>query len=182
MSTSPYSWVPNALTGARVALAFPVALLALQHRWELVFWLFVLALATDFIDGYAAIRLHARTRLGELLDPVADFTLAACGVLVIIISGDLPFVLGAVMLTPALAVGYVNFCTPKASNIHRLHHFFSVPYLFVVWVGVAWYFATQAYGWAWWYVALTILLLLLAALPKRHRLRAWFTWAAARKK
>jgi cardiolipin synthase len=177
-SRSPFYWLPNAFTGLRLVLTVPILWAALADHWLLAFWLLVIALLTDFLDGYAAVKLRAHTHFGEQLDPVADFALAASGMLALIIAGDFPVWAGGIMLVPALAVGYINFFTPKQSGLHRMHHLFSVPYLFAVWTVVAWYFAAQAYGWSAWYVVITLVLLVVAAIPKRHRLRSWFAWAS----
>jgi cardiolipin synthase len=39
---------------------------------ELAFWLFVLAGASDAVDGFLAKRFHMQTELGAYLDPLAD--------------------------------------------------------------------------------------------------------------
>jgi cardiolipin synthase len=65
--------IPNALSVARL-LGVPVflwlVLVTEQDGWALA----VLALAgfTDYLDGYLARRLHQSTRVGQILDPVAD--------------------------------------------------------------------------------------------------------------
>lgn len=40
-------------------------------RW-LAFWAFVTAAVSDFVDGYVARRFDQRTKLGAVLDPLAD--------------------------------------------------------------------------------------------------------------
>lgn len=65
--------IPNAVSIARL-LGVPVflwlVLVTEQDWWALA----VLALAgfTDYLDGYLARRLHQSTRVGQILDPVAD--------------------------------------------------------------------------------------------------------------
>ncbi len=65
--------VPNAITIGR-GLAGPlVAFLLLRYEanW-LCFWIFVAAIASDLLDGFAARILDAHSRAGEWLDPLAD--------------------------------------------------------------------------------------------------------------
>jgi cardiolipin synthase (CMP-forming) len=65
--------IPNALSVARlfgVPVFLWLVLVTEQDGWALA----VLALAgfTDYLDGYLARRLHQSTRVGQILDPVAD--------------------------------------------------------------------------------------------------------------
>lgn len=155
---------------------------ALQDNWVLGFWLVVAALVTDFLDGLAAKALNAHTELGEHLDPVADFSFAAAGMAGIIFTGALPLWVGLLMLVPAIYVGYIKFFLAKDQKVRIMQPMFSVPYLFVVWTIVTWYYAAQAFGWSWLYVPIALLVLLLAAIPKRHRIRTWYAWLLARTK
>lgn len=172
--------IPNMLTASRFVIAPFILVAALQDNWILGFWLVVIALLTDFLDGLAAKLLHAQTKLGEHLDPIADFSFAAAGMAGIIFTGALPLWVGIVMLVPALYVGYVKFFLHQDQKIRIMQPMFSVPYLFAVWTVVTWYYAAQAYGWSWLYVPAALILLLLSAIPKRHRLRTWFAWVIDR--
>jgi cardiolipin synthase len=65
--------IPNAVSIARlfgVPVFLWLVLVTEQDGWALA----VLALAgfTDYLDGYLARRLHQSTRVGQILDPVAD--------------------------------------------------------------------------------------------------------------
>ncbi|HUK10693.1 MAG TPA: CDP-alcohol phosphatidyltransferase family protein [Stellaceae bacterium] len=67
--------VPNAITLARL-LSVPLAVwLILEARFAAAFWVFVAAGISDAVDGFIAKRFDSRTRLGALLDPIADKTL-----------------------------------------------------------------------------------------------------------
>ena len=67
--------LPNALTLGRIFLV-PFLVVGILTRWEgWEFWglgIFLAASITDGLDGYLARRLNQRTRLGALLDPIAD--------------------------------------------------------------------------------------------------------------
>ncbi len=67
------SWtVPNALTLARFAMV-PVFLGAFIHEaYLLSLAVFILAGITDALDGFLARTLEQRSRLGAVIDPVAD--------------------------------------------------------------------------------------------------------------
>lgn len=64
--------LPNMITLTRL-LSVPLTIwLIVGDRFGTAFWVFVAAGASDALDGYIAKRFDCRTRLGALLDPVAD--------------------------------------------------------------------------------------------------------------
>ncbi len=64
--------LPNAITLARL-LAVPAAVWLIVRGWyEAALWVFLLAGLSDAVDGWLARRLGQVSRLGSLLDPVAD--------------------------------------------------------------------------------------------------------------
>jgi cardiolipin synthase (CMP-forming) len=81
--TEPVFTVANQLTMLRMALVPPFVLLVLgrQFSWALV--LFVVAGLTDALDGYVARHANQSTRLGAMLDPVADKLLAGSAYVVL---------------------------------------------------------------------------------------------------
>ena len=91
--------VPNALTALRLLLApvFLVLYAAGDVRHALP--VFAVAASTDLVDGLAARVLHQHSRLGEILDPVADKLLAFCALVALAWAGRVPGWL------PALVVG-----------------------------------------------------------------------------
>lgn len=67
--------LPNILTAARIVAAPVVALLPLLPSWKLRFLgfaLFIAVAVTDYYDGKIARSRNLVTRLGTLLDPLAD--------------------------------------------------------------------------------------------------------------
>ena len=71
------SWLPNAISLLRIALVLPILLLILNGGFGWALGLFFVAGFSDGIDGYLAKRFDWHTRLGALLDPVADKLLVA---------------------------------------------------------------------------------------------------------
>jgi cardiolipin synthase len=104
--------LPNLITLARLLAVPGIVWLILHHRLDWAFVLFSAAGISDGIDGWIARRWHLRSRLGAMLDPLADkalmvgtyVTLAATGVLpdwlaILVVSRDLLVVGGVLVLT-----------------------------------------------------------------------------------
>ncbi|HEY2538015.1 MAG TPA: CDP-alcohol phosphatidyltransferase family protein [Stellaceae bacterium] len=67
--------LPNLISLGRLLLV-PLAIwLILRSRYGVAFWVFVVAGVSDALDGFIAKHFDRRTRLGALLDPIADKTL-----------------------------------------------------------------------------------------------------------
>jgi cardiolipin synthase len=64
--------LPNLISLARLLLVPLEIWLVLVGRYGLAFWILVAAGISDALDGFIAKRFDRRTRLGALLDPVAD--------------------------------------------------------------------------------------------------------------
>ena len=84
--------IANVLTFARIIMIpMVVVLFYLPYKWasDAAAWLFIVAAATDSLDGYLARRLGQTTALGAFLDPVAD-KLMVVTALVLLVSYDPP--------------------------------------------------------------------------------------------
>lgn len=90
--------LPNALTASRLLLALPLGLLILreQYAWALAVGAF--AGLTDALDGLAARRLQAFSRVGSILDPVADKTLILVAFLCFAANELVPAYLAAIVI------------------------------------------------------------------------------------
>lgn len=94
----PYT-VPNALTGLRLLLAPVFLVLYASGDVRRALPVFAVAAGTDLLDGLCARLLHQHSRLGEILDPIADKLLAFCALVALAWAGRVPAWL------PALVVG-----------------------------------------------------------------------------
>jgi cardiolipin synthase len=108
--------LPNLISLGRLFLV-PLAIwLILAGRYGAAFWVFVAAGISDGLDGFIAKRFDRRTRLGALLDPVADKVLLVSVYVTLGIAGQLPtwlvilvvfrdvMIVGGFLLIQAIAV------------------------------------------------------------------------------
>lgn len=84
--------LPNLLTLARIVLT-PIFVAAFWidmpvGRW-VAFALFVIAAVTDYADGWIARRRNVVSRLGAMLDPIADKLLIAAALLMLVYLDDI---------------------------------------------------------------------------------------------
>jgi cardiolipin synthase (CMP-forming) len=90
--------IPNLLTLARLALAPYLFLLMSRHDYRGLLWPFALVGATDVLDGYLARRWHAASRLGAVLDPLADKILLSGTFLALALTGAIETWIAVVVL------------------------------------------------------------------------------------
>jgi CDP-diacylglycerol--glycerol-3-phosphate 3-phosphatidyltransferase/cardiolipin synthase len=84
--------IPNILTIGRIILVpfFVLAFYLPGFYGDLTaFMLFVIASFTDFLDGMLARMLGEESRLGELLDPIADKIIVATALILLVMDGTI---------------------------------------------------------------------------------------------
>ena len=87
-SARPGHWlnIPNLITISRLLMAVVLfVLIEANGWWKTATVLFLIAAATDFLDGYIARRYGLVTPLGRILDPFAD-KIIICGSFVFLLS------------------------------------------------------------------------------------------------
>ena len=102
--------LPNAITIARILCAPVFLWLLLADAGDdgaLRWWaaaLFIVAIATDGIDGYIARRYEIVTDLGKLLDPIADKVLTGFAFIGLSILAELPWWITVVVLVREVGI------------------------------------------------------------------------------
>lgn len=100
--------VPNNLTLLRI-LCVPLLLIIFpinHYVTDLICAvLFSLAALTDFFDGFLARRFNTTSKLGEILDPIADKLLSVAMLLLLCSVARLPALLGGLLIVREVAVG-----------------------------------------------------------------------------
>lgn len=105
----------NIITVARILLApvFVWLLAADNHEHGLLRWvaagLFILAIATDGVDGSVARRRNLVTNVGIILDPIADKVLTGAALVMLSILEELPWWVTVVILVRELGITAFRF-------------------------------------------------------------------------
>jgi cardiolipin synthase (CMP-forming) len=87
---------PNVITFTRLLLMPVCAWLLATGQWAAGLWLTAVVGSTDWVDGWLARRTGSVSRLGQLLDPLADRLLIASVTIALVVRDVLP--LPAVLL------------------------------------------------------------------------------------
>jgi cardiolipin synthase len=140
--------IPNAICVLRILMVVPTVLALAAGRYRLALALVFVAGFSDLLDGFLAKRYDWRSRLGGILDPLADklllvslfLTLAALALVpdwlaAVVIGRDLVIVAGAVAYN--VLVGPVQ---PEPTRVSKLNTLAQLVFV----VGVI---AEQATGW-----------------------------------
>ena len=115
-SAEPSPWnIPNALTVLRILMVplFLVLLLAdggndVTLRWWALI-VFLLAMFTDFVDGYLARRNNLITNFGKIADPIADKSLMAAALIGLAIIVELPWWVPVIILVREFGITVLRF-------------------------------------------------------------------------
>lgn len=110
------SWnVPNALTVLRILMVPLFGWLLLAHGGEDTTWrwwatvVFLVATATDWVDGFLARRDGLITDFGKLMDPIADKALMGTALIGLSVLGLLPWWITVVILVREIGITLMRF-------------------------------------------------------------------------
>jgi len=91
-------WLPNAISIARIILVVPILVFIVEGNYGLALILFLIAGFSDGVDGYLAKRFDWHTRIGALLDPIADKLLVGGTFLTMFFVGLVPVWLATLVI------------------------------------------------------------------------------------
>ena len=126
--------IPNIISIIRIVLVLPFIVLMLRQEFTLALILFFTAGISDGIDGYLAKRNHWTSRLGSILDPLADKLLLVSSFVTLAWLSILPLWLVAavllrdvVIISGAMAYHFVvGRYEMEPSIISKLNTFFQI--------------------------------------------------------
>jgi len=99
-------WTPNAISAGRLLLVPLLAWLLLRRSMGAAAAVLLLSAVSDVVDGWLARRHAIASRLGALLDPVADKLTQATALALLALIGRLPWWLFALVLARELLLVY----------------------------------------------------------------------------
>lgn len=101
---SPWRHLPNAITCLRIALVTPLIVMVLQQRFAAALIIGAVAGVSDGVDGFLARRFGWRSRLGALLDAIADKLMLVGVYLALASIGHIAFALAWLVLARDLII------------------------------------------------------------------------------
>jgi len=104
--------IPNILTVIRLILVpfFPIAYFSNSPNNHLIaLIIFIAAGITDFLDGYIARRFDLTTRLGAVIDPLADKLMLLTAIISLYIGNAIPLVIPIIVVGKELLMVYGGF-------------------------------------------------------------------------
>jgi len=161
--------IPNLLSLLRIALVPVFLWLLLTEMFLLAIAVLALAGLTDFLDGFLARKLNQTTKLGKMLDPVADRLYIFATLLALSATGYVPWWLAGLVILrdflmlislPVLAsVGYRSLPVHYLGKASTFALLYSFPLLlmgkifteaaFII-TPIAWAFALWGVALYWW--------------------------------
>ena len=134
------SYIPNYICIARILLVAPIVWLLVSRDYPMALVLIMLAGFSDGLDGFLARRFSWTTRIGGLLDPLADKLLLVSVFAALTWNGLIPLWLFAVVIGRDIvivsgAVAYEMLIAPvepNPSRVGKLNTVMALLYLFFV--------------------------------------------------
>ncbi len=132
--------IPNVISITRILLVVPVVVALLGDHFGIAMVLFAIAGISDALDGFLAKQYHWESRLGSILDPLADKLLLVAGFATLTWLGFIPswllwLVLGRDIMIVTGGIAYHYLCgkfklLPLWSS--KINTFFQIVLVFVV--------------------------------------------------
>jgi len=145
--------IPNIITLGRILLVPVIVWAIVSSQREVAFALFLIAGLSDAVDGFLAKRFNMASKLGTLLDPLADKALLVSIYMALGIGGEIPrwivilVVSRDIMIVAAVIVSWL-FDRPVAmrpSMVSKLNTVAQVTFAALVLAALAFHFQLAPY-------------------------------------
>jgi len=125
--------ISNALTLFRAFLAIPLIWMLETGQLPQAFGLIVLAVISDFLDGYLARHIHEVTNIGKMLDPIADKFILLAVMIFLIMDPERRFPLTFLLL---LGTRDIVLSIMAIYLMHRRHEIFQTNWAGKAFIGI----------------------------------------------
>ena len=139
-----FIFIPNLLSIIRIYLMYPLLTFISEENYIFALYVFIVAAATDGLDGYLARVMNWQTDLGKILDPVADKVLLIGTILILWINNYIPiFVFMVVVLRDFIIIMGAAFhmtvfetAAPNPNIFGKITTFVHIGYLAGVFIDI----------------------------------------------
>lgn len=139
-------YIPNLLTLARIGLVPWLVIFLQEHEYSWALAVFIVAGISDGLDGFIAKRFNAQTKLGALLDPIADKALLVCAYVMLSVLELIPFwLMVVVVFRDAVIVGgyllmvlFFGAVDMQPLRISKLNTVVQISFVVVMLAALAW--------------------------------------------
>ena len=139
-----FIFIPNLLSIIRIYLMYPLLTFISEESYLFALYIFIIAAATDGLDGYLARVMDWQTDLGKILDPIADKVLLIGTVFILWMNSYIPiFVLIVFILRDFIIIMGAAFhmtvyetAAPNPNVFGKITTFVHIGYLASVFIDI----------------------------------------------
>ena len=139
-----FIFIPNLLSIIRIYLMYPLLTFISDENYLFALYIFIIAAATDGLDGYLARVMDWQTDLGKILDPIADKVLLIGTIFILWMNTYIPiFVLVVFVLRDFIIIMGAAFhmtvyetAAPNPNVFGKITTFIHIGYLAGVFVDI----------------------------------------------
>lgn len=184
-SHSPWRHLPNAISMLRVLLVAPICWLLVHRNWSFALTLVAVAGVSDGLDGFLARHYGWQSRLGGMLDAIADKLLLISCFVILAWLGEVPIWIAAIVCGRDLVIAsgallwrlLIGRIYPQPSLLSKACTLLQIVYLLVVLLALVHWPTPAPAPFMWLVAALCIASGLDYVLRWSHR--AWHTHRAS---
>ena len=138
--TKYFIFIPNLLSIIRIVLVYPILNNIFLGNYQISILFFIIASITDALDGFLARTMNWQTRLGTILDPVADKLLLSGTIFIFWLNELIPFYIFiifisrdiAILLGAAIQMSLIDADTPLPNFLGKLTTGLQIAYISII--------------------------------------------------
>lgn len=139
-----FVFIPNLLSIIRIYLMYPLLTFISEENYLFALYIFIIAAATDGLDGYLARVMDWQTDLGKILDPIADKVLLIGTIFILWMNSYIPiFVLAVFILRDFIIIMGAAFhmtvyetAAPNPNTFGKITTFVHIGYLVGIFIDI----------------------------------------------